>query len=104
MGAPNATSAALVDSDSAASTPERIETGSARLLLEFTRSFVALTRPVATNVVAEVLRAITVTVALASIAMVPNEHVAVSPDTEQLPSELVAESMLYAELLGRETV
>src|SRR5690349_22107699 len=104
MGAPIATSAALVDSASAASTPDRIETGSVRLLLEFTRSFEALTRPVATNVAAVLLRAITVTSALESTAMVPNEHVTVSPDTEQLPSELVAESMLYAGLLGREIV
>src|SRR3982750_2396894 len=100
MGAPNSTSATLVDTATAASTPERTATDNVLLLLEFTRSFDALTRPVATNVAAVLLRALSVTLALASTARGPNEHVAVRPDTEQLPSELVAESMLYAALLG----
>jgi hypothetical protein len=44
IGEPRATSAALVDMTTAASTPERIDTGTVRVLLEFRRSLVALTR------------------------------------------------------------
>src|SRR5512134_2130280 len=101
MGEPSATSAALVDSATAASTPERIDTGNWRLLLEVTRSLLALARACTVKTAADVLRAMTETLALASVAMAPSEHVAVSPDTEQLPSELVADSMVNAGLLGK---
>src|SRR6187399_396131 len=100
MGLPSATSLALVDRTSDASIPERMLTASCRLLFEVTRSLSAVTRACTEKLAAPLLRATTLTSALVSTGIDPNAEVAVSPDTEQLPTELATESMVKAAFSG----
>ena len=93
MGAPSATSLALVDRASDASIPDRMVTAICWLLFEVTRSLSAVTRACTEKFAAPLLRATTLTWAVASTGIEPSSQVAVKSDTEQLPSSVAAESM-----------
>ena len=77
MGAPSATSLALVDRTSDASIPDRMVTAICRLLFEVTRSLSAVTRACTVKFAAPLLRAITLTCAVASTGIEPSSQVAV---------------------------
>ncbi len=102
-GEPSGTSVAFTETATRASMPERSATDIWRLLLDVSRSLPAETRASAAKFAALVPRATRLTCAAEFTAMLPNEQVAVRPDTEQLPCELVPDSKAAEEFAGNVT-
>jgi hypothetical protein len=86
-----------------ASMPERSDTEIWRLLLEVRRSLLAETLACAAKLAALVPRATRLTCAEEFTAMLPSKQVAVRPDTEQLPCELMPDSKAAEEFAGSVT-
>src|SRR6478735_5200401 len=101
MGAPSATSLALVDRTSDASIPDRMVTAICRLLFEVTRSLSDVAPACTVKFAAPLLRATTLMWAVASTGIDPSSQVTVYAVSEQPPSSEAAESMLKAAFSGR---